>query len=269
MERRFWFAVCLAFLVLICYSANADPVKYVQHPNHDISFDYASHILNGVGFLMADDWTCSDGLPITDIHWWGSYWVPPTTGPISYSDWRPSAPPGGITKFTIAIFSNVPANDPNNTLGFAHPGNLNYPLWIGEYTGGWNETFAFSIDKGNGVYENVYKYSVFLKDGYNPLTKSPSPPTFNQSKDTTYWLAIWAELPADKQWGWHEACGHYGNYAVQTEISGTAEDWFIPCGGRDMAFEFTAVPEPSSVLVLSIGAASLFGLTVIKRKRSS
>ncbi|MDI6827043.1 MAG: hypothetical protein QME62_01005 [Armatimonadota bacterium] len=266
MRYQYIYAFCLLFLIVASFSANANPIKYIQNPNQGISFDYASHILDGVGFLMADDWTCTDGLPITDIHWWGSYWVPPSTGAIPYSDWRQNAPAGGITKFTIAIYPNVPANDQNNTLGFAHPGNLQYPLWIGEYTSGWNETFEFRIDKGDGIYEDVYKYTVNLSDGYNPFTQEPSTPTFNQVEGTTYWLTIIAELPSDKQWGWHEACGHYGNYAVQTVVTGSSvEDWYIPCGGRDMAFGFTTIPEPASLVSLGFGTLALFGYIIKKR----
>jgi len=49
--------------------------------------------------IVADDWLCKDQLPVTDVHWWGSY-----------QGWNEDLPPGvAPDEFHIGIWTDRPA----------------------------------------------------------------------------------------------------------------------------------------------------------------
>lgn len=257
MKYRFLFAACLILVVLAQCAGVArvvDDTKYIQPPKMDMGYDFSSEFKTG--FIMADDWLCADGNPVTDIHWWGSYWTPMSSSYTIYSDARPNAQSGGIEGFGIGIFSDVAANDPDNILGFSHPGEL-----LASYLleGNCNETFYGTSVKQQGITEDVYEYSVNLLD--------TDLGAFDQEQGKIYWLSIMAYLPDEsRQWGWHESNIHWNDYAVQaTGLDIT--DWYIPCGGHDMSFELTSVPEPGSFMALGSGLIGLIGFGVRRRKR--
>jgi len=61
---------------LLMASAAADvtgdyPVKWSQLPDMLNGYDVLSN--NHTHTLAADDWKCENPLPVTDVHWWGSY----------------------------------------------------------------------------------------------------------------------------------------------------------------------------------------------------
>ena len=62
---------------------------------------------------MADDFRCLGTMPVTSVHWWGSYEGWQDTGP---PRWRPDA-------WHIAFWSNIPAG---HDADFSHPQKL---LW--------------------------------------------------------------------------------------------------------------------------------------------
>ncbi|HUV05143.1 MAG TPA: PEP-CTERM sorting domain-containing protein [Armatimonadota bacterium] len=245
-----------------------DWVKYSQLPNETWpSYDLSSEIKPGPALaapinqpgpiyesVMADDWVCPDGLPISDIHWWGSFWLPFPGEPYGdYSNARPNAAPGGIEGFNLKIYSDMPANDPKNPFGFSFPDAV---LWDCSIQGQANETWAFDLkDNGGLLKESVYKYDTFL----------PEEKWFAQEKGKIYWLSVQAILPdPTKQWGWHETTGIQNDIGVM--MKGGSEFWFIPCGGHDMAFDLTVVPEPSSILALLTGFTGLVSLRLRRRK---
>ena len=154
---------------------------------------------------------------------------------------------------------------PGNTLGFSHPGAL---LVTYQFSGSANEQFYGKAVKQTNpeIFENVYEYSV-------DLTGTQHGP-FAQEKGKIYWLMIVANLGQDtsKQWGWHEADGPRNNdYAVQGVWSSQIENWswYIPCGGREMAFALTVIPEPASLFALGAGLTCLAGFVIRKRRRSA
>lgn len=265
--RRLLYTMCAVVLLMgFCVAAQAvfvppagGEVKYSQPPMTCGGYDFASMVdWETTGFIMMDDWVCPDGLPVTDIHWWGSYWSTPAGGQVIYSDWIGGADPIPDITFEIAIFSDIPADDLNNPYGFSIP-NLEDVLFDQTFgSSEFTESYAFTDIKIPGaVQETVYKYDLFL---------DPSD-WFYQEEGTIYWLSIVASGgDGSTQWGWHNSCSQRGDFAVQASYDGDLGDFYIPCGGVDMAFELTTVPEPGSLLALGAGLSSLLGLAVRKRR---
>jgi len=265
MMRRVLLIVSMLLIAAVCQASD----KVSQLPETDPSYDFASMAYDPALYLvvMADDWTCPDGKPISEIKWWGSYWTPPMPGSFTpYSDTLNGAAPGGVVEFLIGIFPNLPAG---GNMPFEHP-DYNAPL------AGWsapialvNETFAFAVTRplNPAVSADVYSYSLDLSQATSLVGTQTS---FAQQQGTKYWLALGARLTdGSKQWGWHEADAHYGSYAVQT-LGGTSEQpgWYIPCGGHDMAFELSVIPEPGSLVACLVGVTGLVGCVKRSRRRA-
>jgi hypothetical protein len=201
---------------------------------------------------MADDWKCNATGTVTDIHWWGSYWTPYAgEGYSDYSDSRPNALSGGIQGFNIKIWTDKPVG-PNNP--YSHPDTVIKEIPI---TGNANEHWVRDITDPSGyLTHSVYKYDLYLDANQQ----------FDQIENTTYWLSIQAAIPSnpEKQWGWHETT------IIQNDISvmkkGTSEVWFIPCGGHDMAFELTTVPEPAGILAALTGLSGVVAMGLRRRR---
>lgn len=255
----------LILVVGSCIAASAGSVS--QLPKTGPSYDFASEEKTTWMAAMADDWVCSDGAPIYGIRWWGSYWTPPVpNGFTSYSDGLNGAARGGITSFAIGICPNVLGG---GTMPFDHPDLMTLLAAWEAPIADVNETYAFTVTKSTNpsVVEDIYSYSVDLTAAA-PVAGLPSGP-FLQQQDTKYWLVVLAEFhDFNRQWGWHEADGHWGSYAVQTVFGDGDPAWYIPCGGHDMAFEFV-IPEPGALCALAVGLTGLIGLAGKRRSLKS
>lgn len=244
-------AIAIALLVTLQVPAIADapeqPVKWSQLPDMVGGLDWSSEVK--VPSTVADDFLCQDGLPVTDIHWWGSYWLPNNPVPpdgSTHSDALPNAPPGGIEKFIIRFWTDIP-KDPNIPLSFSRPGQ---ELWaVDAYQ--FFETFYGVTTNG----EEVYQYNVYL----DPAD------WFLQEQGLIYWISIEAVLQdPTRQWGWHESKDHWNDAAVQDFKS---SGWVAIQNNlydSDMAFELTTIPEPGSLVALLGGMVALFG---VRRRR--
>jgi hypothetical protein len=244
-----------------------DPLKWSQLPNICRGTDISSN--TSVASLVADDFKNCNALPITDIHWWGSYW---NNGGCGFNNDQPTA---DATNFVLSIYSNDPAKpyqhngfgnsgngygNPDN--GFSHPGKLL-----------WTYTIA-TVDANEALYsqakfggDSVYSYDVYLPGNeVKDLNKT-------LEKGSTYWLSIQAVLPGrntNTQWGWHTSNTDNLSSAVQKFKRGKWSPIGSQCfGGTDMAFQLTTVqvPEPGSLGALGAGALGLVGFA-FKRRRA-
>ena len=214
-------------------------------------FDYSSEVK--VPSIVADDWMCRNSLlPVTDIHWWGSYWQTQTAY-INYSDGIQFAPNGGIESFRFTIWSDVPSG-PN--VPFSHPDG---PLWT--FTAPM--AMVQEVPEGYVAYvpgEYVWRYNLTL----------PEENWFHQTAGTVYWLSIEANLPdTQKQWGWHESWESWGDAAVQ---SFNGSGWYTLGGGcpTDMAFELTTttvIPDASCLALATMGFGALGAFGRLRRRR--
>lgn len=217
-------------------------VKWSQLPEmlNPWGFDVESNF-DPDGFpnqVVMDDWLCETGLPVTDVHWWGSYFDP--------------ASPIEVEAFHISIHADIPAEDLPS-----HPGPI---------LAAWEIPFAECNKEFYGVdyYGNdVYQYFCYL------------PEWFFQEEGTIYWLDIIALVSGaeDPVWGWHTAVLPHniddavviGDYDM---ASGNYTQWYPleweSGESLDMAFELTTIPEPLALIM--IGSA-LAGLAAIARRK--
>jgi len=253
MRKYLVFVAVGLLLALVCASyANGAPtqqVKWSQLPDMDRGLDYSSEVK--LPSVVAADFQCLDGLPITDIHFWGSYWqtgvpTPPDGSP--NSDGFANAPAGGIQAFLLKFWSDVPAGTDQP---FSHPGQL---LWQTEGVQ-YNETFFGATNAG----KEVWQYSVFLDPAQ----------WFHQEQGRIYWLSIEAIMPDPmRQWGWHESKDHWNDDATQIFKGSPWYELINNTYSVDMAFELTTVPEPGSLAGLALGAFGTIGWVIRSRKRS-
>ena len=187
----------------------------VSRTRHGYGVDWSSM----GGYVTADDFLCNSPMPVTDVHWWGSYWSPyPGT-------------PQAINGFTINFYSDVPAF-PADGLP-SHPGDLLYSSYI---KGNCNETY-YGYSDYDGT--NVYQYDAVLSDA------------FVQTPGTVYWLSIVVDPGWDwvsnggPYWGWHNSNDHWNDSSVQQYAGG---GW-SSIQGQDQAF-FLTTPEPATMSCL-------------------
>ncbi len=221
-------------------------VKWSQLPDMGNGHQFSSEVK--VPSTVADDWTCPDGRPITDIHWWGGYWTPVADGQYShYTDGLSAAlTPGSLQTFTINIWSDAPAG---GSQPFSRPGSI-------------LETYVFNLAD---VHEVLYNTTTSGRTVYQYYVDLPE--HFEQVQGTTYWLSIRADLPPTSvQWGWHESNDHRVSPAVE-DFKGSG--WVQLQNNQydnDMAFELTTIPEPGGLSVLCTGVVSLAAFLYRRRR---
>lgn len=181
-----------------CVETNG--VKYLQSPNL-AGFD----VSDSLGYVLADDFVCTNSGPVTDIHIWGS-WL---------SDVH-----GAITNFWLGIYSDVPAvtNPASGMVTPSHPGNL---LWSNSFPQGqFSESELESsqeqfISPGSssiiGPDSQVWYYCFYPQVPFDQRGSTAAP--------VTYWLAAYAqgifgaEIVNPPQYGWKTT------FSVQNDAS--------------------------------------------------
>ena len=216
------------FLVIATgtWATNGDEVKWSQPPDMVIGVNIQSTEPQPI---VADDWRCLDPMPVTDVHFWGSYIGWETNTP------EPSLPPPGINGFVIRIYKDVPAG-----LSYSHPGDILYEVPIDDF----KEEYFASILLPDRTYEHKFYYSLDL------------PEPFVQEEGTIYWISIAAIMLPDNQfpWGW-ETCDpefHFmdnacwwvdGDWKELKPGEPPIPAWYTH-STVDMAFELTVPPLP-------------------------
>jgi hypothetical protein len=219
--------------------ANTNPTKFSQIPDMTCGWNLQSQwdaVDGEPNIIRADNWLCTNGLPVTDIHWWGSYFFN------SRDNENPDIG-GPVDKFEISIFANGA-----NSL----PSDLMYRQTFG--IADVNETYFGTDNHG----EDVYQYFVDLSPEYY----------FEQEQGEIYWLSIVALTEGAKRWpmwGWHTAESSEVDEllgSAQTTKDLVEEDASVGGGKKsnpwqpdqyDLAFELTTIPEPSLVALFGLG----------------
>ena len=183
------------------------PIKWLQFPDMANGINIPSFPNDDV---VADDWLCTDGKPITEIRFWGSYlsqdgrvhWEQKNSGP----PWSVLPDPPEVASFKLSFHEDVPAGIDSN-MPWSHPGELIQELEI-EYRD-IRERYWDSIphtgDAGEIWWEHKFYYIVRLEK------------PFEQKQGTVYWLDIGA-VPApesDWYWGWETSMNQWNDSAVR------------------------------------------------------
>jgi len=252
MKRSMIFGIAALIMMAFCTTAFAvgdvtEIIKWVQPPDYQTGLDLQSQWDSTdyePDLIKADDWICPDGRPITDIHWWGSYFN------------NDSFSPDG---FYINIYTNNDMGTPPSPADDV-PGADLWNLRVNMAAVNQVSTGVF-----DSVGEEVYYYSVYLPEDF----------WFSQERGQRYWLSIVADTPNIGDipvWGWHtgfepQVCGL--STAVTGKVltgdgmaRGNPDQWEHMT--YNMAFSLTTIPEPGTMAMLGLGA---LGLLTFRRKR--
>ena len=221
------------------------PTKWSQWVDMEVGQDIESHWYvaeeGGPEVALADDWRCPDGLPVTDLHWWGSYI---------------DGQPGDLIGFLVTIFDDVPAD----AIHPSHPGQRLHEVFapVGTYS---------EVYYGSDQSHDVYQYNLFLDpDNY-----------FHQDQGRIYWLSIVGMAQEDNvTWGWHtaqrpapenglDAAVAMYDYEPLTGTYNLYGALYDQTCNIQLAFELTTVPEPASLAL--VGSAALVTFGVVRRRR--
>ena len=220
--------------------------KWAQPPDMVLGDDRPSWIVEGQpeGSLRADDFV-SDGRPITDIHWWGSYigWQSQTNG----NPEKPVSHPTGINQvkgFKLSWHAGDPACKPGTELVSVTVSVTNcHETYFGTVNQYW---------KLPQQYEHEYQYYVDLLDPDIDLS------SWLETNNVHYWLDIQAIFdpafiqpePPHQGWGWKITTDT--NLCLSVVKQGSS-DWTndvvqYPWTNReaDLAFELTTTEIPTN-----------------------
>ncbi len=168
-------------------------MHYPQEPD-PIGWDvFAMYPSNPV----ADDFMCMETGYITDLHFWGSWYLD-------------IMPPGGMPPgFHISIYADIP--DPDGASGplYSEPG---VKLWEQDVFSfittpmppspqGWFEPPDYFEPQGN--HQQYFQYDIFF-----------TAPYFLQHEGTIYWIEIMPYPDPSGFWGWKTSQNHFNDDAV-------------------------------------------------------
>ena len=104
--------------------------------------------------IVADDFRCIGSMPVTSIHWWGSFYG------WEWPGMQGQLPPVLPTSWWIGFWSNVPACAEPNYLPYSYPNKLLHSITIPAARVDFNE--VGSDEYGSSPHDICYQYNVDL-----------------------------------------------------------------------------------------------------------
>ena len=233
--------------------------KWLQPPDMQLGMNASAYTVGtNLGIIQADDFI-SDGRPITDIHWWGSYigWESSRSG----SATNPVPPPAGSNRVTGFRLSWHLDNN-------CQPGILLTNIFVPITN--CHETYYGSVfQEWNGSFEHEYQYYVDLLDVF--LDTLP----WYETNGGHYWLDIqavfstnWEPGAVHNGWGWKTTPQTSQNACVSMFSSDGGLTWTTNCypaghplAGQsyDLSFELTTTNLPvQSNMVINVVFTNVF-----------
>ncbi|NIP24717.1 MAG: hypothetical protein GWN67_29290 [Phycisphaerae bacterium] len=152
--------------------------------------------------VVADDYRCLGSMPVTSVHWWGSY--------VGWD--KPEPPQPSPNSWLIGFWSNIPAGA---VVDYSYPEKL---LWYVRVPAGrvqeelvGRDEFPLNPDLPQDTcfqyYVDLQPHEIFWQDEF-----------INQTKDNIFWISIVAVYPGNIQvphiWGWKTRPWHWMDDAV-------------------------------------------------------
>ena len=235
------------FLTILCVlllsgAALADWVEEDGHKMHYPQLPDPSgwDVLATENMILADDWQCSGSGPVSDIHFWGSWFEDIV---------------GGIENVHLSIHSD------DRSGSFSMPGEL---LWQIDVPGTQVSIKEVSPSSQQGWFNpsnpSYYEDNHTRYFQYN-IVDIPDP--FLQQEGTIYWLDI-SVTTTNGLWGWKTSGDHFEDDAVwwNEQLNRGEGGWLElidPLDGQtSLDLAFVIIPEPATILTLGLGFALIF-----------
>jgi len=184
------------------------PIDPLMEPPIYCGWDQPSFTDDPEGYweVVADDFRCLGPVPVTSVHWWGSY-----------LDWDlPELPADQPVAWNIGFWSNVPANPGGTEPNYSHPDKL---LWQIKVPADRVQVEWVGMDEfPDRPPESCFQYYVKLEaDEYfwqNHYETADTP-------DNIFWISIAAIYNPDTSrlfpWGWKTRPWHWMDDAIVFE----------------------------------------------------
>ena len=178
--------------------------------------------------LVADDFRCIGTMPITSVHWWGSYvgWTER-----DYPSVRPAA-------FVLGFWTNVPAT---TSRPYSYPGELLHLVIVPADE--LDETWVGEDRFPNKPHDTCYKYTANLK----PEQYFWQDRYIDSTRDRVFWLSVTALYQGthgglNHPWGWKTRPAHWMDDAVTFSIdSQRISSGYQPSGSSVQPIESSVV----------------------------
>ncbi|OEU44835.1 MAG: hypothetical protein BBJ60_02885 [Desulfobacterales bacterium S7086C20] len=213
----------MSFVLTTCKG----PIKWLQLPDMANGFNIISRPPDSStippAMVVADDWLCTNGKPITEVHFWGSYLNREGEHWEQYNSGPPALPPSpGVEGFKLSFHKDIPAGvDPK--MPWSHPGTLIRDVWVNEFQERYWDSVPHTGPDGSIWWEHKFYYIVHLKEQ-----------PFLQEKGKVYWLDIGAKPREGSNWywGWETSKDHWNDNAVRGD-----GNWWKELGHSPSDFE--------------------------------
>ena len=221
MQKCLVTSLCLLFLTCLAGGDYIElPVKWSQTPWDPEGTAWLSD--HTMGQVVADDFICDDPAPLVAVRWWGSY---PAGVVVD--------PSGMAGPFDISFHSSRGAHP------YSWPGSL-----ITVYTVEAQEVLVGLDAAGT----RVYRYDAYLPEPFDQWS-------YSQASANKGELFLDICKPTNQGWGWREVIPPHPITDFATRSHTHTGPWSRLT--TDMAFEVMIIPEPTTLMLLALGAAAL------------
>lgn len=199
-----------------------------------------------LGKPLADDWTCTQTGPVTDIHLW---YARENDGDL-----------GGFDTIGVQIYAD------DRSGPYSQPGDL---LWEYTFTEGDEDFCDVRLygqgdqgwyDPAEGWYEehnhqNIYQLNI------TDLSNHPNLDPFIQQEGEIYWLSV-DVYPWSTDLGWKTSLDHHEDDAVWYDPADGWQELLDPITGESLDLAFVITPEPATLTLLGLGS-----IAALRRRR--
>jgi len=188
----------------------------------------------------ADDWMCSQSGPVSDLHFW-----------YSVADDAPT-----VIGTVVASIYKDDRTDP----AFSKPGQLQWTQSFGQ------SQFSVVNDYGSGLqgfvdpqYPETWVTGIDNHQAYHQINIVEIQEPFIQTEGEIYWLGLhvyWEGTQSPV--GWKTSQNHFEDTAVFRDLTGAWQPLNEEFGAPyPMDFAFVITPEPSTFVLLGMGALGM------------